>query len=86
MIVEPFAHDRLEQNLNPISRISYAASIMTCVPGALAQTAALLSAPRRAKAGCERSSSAKAGFRAFAELPRRHSTSCSRQGPDRVPA
>ena len=38
MIVEPFAHDRLEQNLNPISRISYAASIMTCVPGALAQT------------------------------------------------
>ncbi len=37
LIVEPFAHDRLEQNLNPISRMSYAASIMSCVPGALAQ-------------------------------------------------
>jgi 2-polyprenyl-3-methyl-5-hydroxy-6-metoxy-1,4-benzoquinol methylase len=37
MIVEPFAHDLPEKNLNPISRLSYAASTMTCVPGALAQ-------------------------------------------------
>ena len=37
MIVEPNAADRLEDNLGPINRMSYAASTMTCVPGALAQ-------------------------------------------------
>jgi SAM-dependent methyltransferase len=37
MIVEPFAQDRLEDNFNPISRMSYAASVMTCVPSALGQ-------------------------------------------------
>jgi SAM-dependent methyltransferase len=37
MIVEPFAHDEPEKNFNPIGRMSYAASTMTCVPGALAQ-------------------------------------------------
>ena len=37
MIVEPNAADELENNLGPINRMSYAASTMTCVPGALAQ-------------------------------------------------
>jgi len=37
MIVEPFAHDEVERNFTPIGRLSYAASTMTCVPGALAQ-------------------------------------------------
>jgi SAM-dependent methyltransferase len=37
MIVEPNAADQLEDNLTPISRMSYAASTITCVPGALAQ-------------------------------------------------
>ena len=37
MIVEPIAGDRLEDNLNPIGRISYAASTMVCVPTSLAQ-------------------------------------------------
>jgi len=37
MIVEPFAHDGLEDNLSPINRMSYAASTMTCVPAALSQ-------------------------------------------------
>ncbi len=37
MIVEPFAHDRLEQNLNPVGRLYYAASTMTCVPTSLSQ-------------------------------------------------
>jgi hypothetical protein len=36
MIVEPFAHDRVEQNLNPIGRIFYGASTMLCVPTSLA--------------------------------------------------
>ena len=37
MIVEPFAHDAPERNFTPIGRMSYAASTMTCVPGALSQ-------------------------------------------------
>ena len=37
MIVEPFAHDRLEDNINPVGRLYYAASTMTCVPSSLGQ-------------------------------------------------
>jgi SAM-dependent methyltransferase len=37
MIVEPFAHDRLEQNLNPIGRIFYSASTFICTPAARSQ-------------------------------------------------
>lgn len=36
MIVEPFAGDRVEDNLNPIGRVFYAASTMICVPASLA--------------------------------------------------
>ncbi|HEX3860453.1 MAG TPA: class I SAM-dependent methyltransferase [Stellaceae bacterium] len=37
MIVEPMAGDRLEDNLNPISRLYYAASTMICVPTSMSQ-------------------------------------------------
>ena len=37
MIVEPMAGDSLEQNLNPIGRLYYAASTMVCVPTSLSQ-------------------------------------------------
>jgi hypothetical protein len=37
MIVEPFAHDRLEDNLNPVGRLYYAASTLVCVPTSLDQ-------------------------------------------------
>ena len=37
MIVEPFAGDTLEANLNPVGRLYYAASTMVCVPAALGQ-------------------------------------------------
>ncbi|MGE3481727.1 MAG: class I SAM-dependent methyltransferase [Gammaproteobacteria bacterium] len=37
MIVEPFAHDRLEDNLNPVGRLYYAASTLVCVPASLDQ-------------------------------------------------
>ena len=37
MIVEPFAQDRLEDNLNPVGRMFYAASTMVCTPGSRAQ-------------------------------------------------
>jgi hypothetical protein len=37
MIVEPAAGDRLEDNINPVSRLFYAASTMICVPTSLDQ-------------------------------------------------
>ncbi len=37
LLVEPFAHDRLEDNLNPVGRMYYAASTMLCTPNSLAQ-------------------------------------------------
>jgi len=37
LLVEPFAHDRLEENLNPVGRMYYAASTMLCTPNSLAQ-------------------------------------------------
>src|SRR5712671_1413070 len=37
MLVEPFANDRLEDNLNPVGRIYYAASTVVCTPASLDQ-------------------------------------------------
>lgn len=37
LLVEPFAHDRLEDNLNPVGRLYYAASTMLCTPNSLSQ-------------------------------------------------
>lgn len=37
MVVEPQAGDRLEDNLNPLSRMSYAASTFVCLPTSLNQ-------------------------------------------------
>jgi SAM-dependent methyltransferase len=41
MVVEPFAHDNLEDNLNPVGRIFYAASTFICTPASLSQEVAL---------------------------------------------
>jgi SAM-dependent methyltransferase len=41
MIVEPFAHDRVEQNLNPVGRMFYSASTMVCTPASRAQEVGL---------------------------------------------
>jgi 2-polyprenyl-3-methyl-5-hydroxy-6-metoxy-1,4-benzoquinol methylase len=41
MIVEPYANERLEQNLNPVGRVYYNASSMICVPSSLAQEVGL---------------------------------------------
>jgi ubiquinone/menaquinone biosynthesis C-methylase UbiE len=37
MVVEPFANDNLEDNLNPVGRMMYAASSMICIPTSLNQ-------------------------------------------------
>jgi 2-polyprenyl-3-methyl-5-hydroxy-6-metoxy-1,4-benzoquinol methylase len=44
MVVEPFAGDRLEQNLNPVGRVYYGASTMICVPVSLAKNGPALGA------------------------------------------
>jgi len=41
MIVEPFAHDRVEDNLNPVGRIFYGASTFVCTPASLSQEVGL---------------------------------------------
>jgi SAM-dependent methyltransferase len=41
MIVEPFANDKVEDNLNPIGRVYYAASTMLCTPASLSQEVGL---------------------------------------------
>ena len=41
MIVEPFANDRLEDNLNPVGRVFYAASTMICTPASRSQEVGL---------------------------------------------
>jgi SAM-dependent methyltransferase len=41
LLVEPYAGDRLEENLNPVGRMYYAASTMACTPNSLSQEVGL---------------------------------------------
>lgn len=41
MLVEPFANDRIEDNLNPVGRMFYSASTMLCTPASLSQEVGL---------------------------------------------
>jgi SAM-dependent methyltransferase len=41
MVVEPFAHDRLEDNLNPVGRVFYSVSTFVCTPASMAQEVGL---------------------------------------------
>lgn len=41
LVVEPYANDRLEDNLNPVGRIFYAASTQLCTPASRAQEVGL---------------------------------------------
>jgi len=64
LLVEPFAGDTLQDNLNPVGRIYYAASTMICTPASLAQEVGL---GLGAQAGEKRLKevAAKAGFKQF---------------------
>ena len=44
MIVEPFANEKLEENLNPVGRVFYSASSMICVPASLNDNGSALGA------------------------------------------
>ena len=41
MIVEPFANDKVEDNLNPVGRVFYSASTMICTPASCSQEVGL---------------------------------------------
>jgi SAM-dependent methyltransferase len=41
LLVEPFANDTLEANMNPVGRVFYAASTMICTPASLSQEVGL---------------------------------------------
>lgn len=41
MIVEPYANERVEENLNPVGRIFYSASTLICTPASVAQEVGL---------------------------------------------
>jgi hypothetical protein len=44
MLVEPFANDKVEDNLNPLGRVFYAASTLICVPASLNENGPALGA------------------------------------------
>ena len=41
MVVEPFAHDKVEQNFNPVGRVYYSASTLICTPASRSQEVGL---------------------------------------------
>ncbi len=41
LLVEPFAEDRVEDNLNPVGRVYYGASTLLCTPASLSQEVGL---------------------------------------------
>lgn len=71
LLVEPFAHDRLEDNLNPVGRMYYAASTMLCTPNSLAQDVGAALGAQAGEARLKRVAT-QAGFTRFrraAETP-----------------
>lgn len=64
MIVEPFAHDKLENNLNPVGRVFYAASTMICTPASRAQEVGLALGAQAGEARL-RQVTAQGGFTRF---------------------
>ena len=44
MLVEPFANNKVEDNLNPIGRLFYSASSVVCVPASLNENGSALGA------------------------------------------
>ena len=41
LLVEPFANDKVEDNINPVGRMYYAASTFLCTPASLSQEVGL---------------------------------------------
>jgi hypothetical protein len=71
LIVEPFAHDTLAENLNPVGRVYYSFSTTICTPSSLSQEVGLgLGAQAGEKRLCEVvTSGGFTRFRRAAETP-----------------
>jgi len=71
MIVEPYAEDRVEDNLTPFGRLAYSISTVACTPNSLDQEVGYGLAPRRVR-NARATSSPKVAFTQFrraAETP-----------------
>jgi SAM-dependent methyltransferase len=64
MLVEPFAGDKVEENLNPVGRLYYSVSTLVCTQASLAQEVGT-ALGAQAGEGCLRELAAKAGFKQF---------------------
>ncbi|EJN14404.1 hypothetical protein PMI42_02050 [Bradyrhizobium sp. YR681] len=71
MLVEPFAGDRLEDNLTPVGRVYYAASTMICTPASLDQEVGLALGAQAGEARLRKvaSDGGLSRFRRAAETP-----------------
>ena len=64
LLVEPFAHDAVEGNLNPLGRLFFSVSTLVCTRASLSQEVGTPSAPRPARRACT-TSPPEAGFTHF---------------------
>ncbi|HEX3363798.1 class I SAM-dependent methyltransferase [Phenylobacterium sp.] len=64
LLVEPFAHDDMADNLNPVGRLFYSASTMLCTPASLSQDVGLGLGAQAGEARL-RAVTAEAGFTRF---------------------
>lgn len=64
LLVEPFAGDNVEENLNPVGRLYYAGSLFLCVPNGLSQAGGY-ALGRQAGESAIRQVTAEAGFTRF---------------------
>nr|WP_218836431.1 hypothetical protein [Halobaculum salinum] len=71
MLVEPFANDQVEDNLNPLGRAFYCASTMACVPNSLDQGGDLVLGAQAGEARLREviTEGGFTGFRRAAETP-----------------
>lgn len=64
MVVEPFANDRVEQNLNPVGRVYYSASTLICTPASRSQEVGLALGAQAGEAKI-RDVATRGGFKRF---------------------
>ncbi|MEZ6023659.1 MAG: hypothetical protein R3C16_09690 [Hyphomonadaceae bacterium] len=67
MIVEPFAHDDLKDNLNPVGRVYYSASTFICTPASKSQEVGMGLGAQAGEARIKQV--VKDGFRRATETP-----------------
>ena len=71
MLVEPFAGDRVEDNLNPIGRLYYGFSTLVCTPGSLSQPGRAGLGTQAGEAALTRGAAGRAASARSAAPPRR---------------